>query len=154
MKLGYRRDYYAGALMMLLGAGAALEGSRYHVGSLTNMGPGFFPTALGILLAIVGVVIAGSASYGEPTAEPADIVSLKPDWRGWFCVSAGALLFIVLAAHGGMVPATLACVFVAALGDRNNSWKQALLLAVGVTVFGTLLFSYGLRVQIPIFGSI
>lgn len=136
---------------MLLGAGAAVIGSRYSIGSLTRMGPGFFPTALGILLAFTGVLIAGSASYGS--APGATEAAIRPDWRGWLCIVSGAGLFIVLAARAGLVPATLACVFVAALGDRGNSWKNALGLAIGVTFFGTLLFAYGLRVQIPMLGS-
>lgn len=151
MKFAQRRDYYAGALIMLLGAGAAIIGSRYTIGSLTRMGPGFFPTTLGILLAVIGVFIAGSASYGsKPDTVEA---SLRPDWRGWLCIVSGAGLFIILASRAGLVPATLACVFVAALGDRSNNWKNALGLAVGVTIFGTLLFAYGLRVQIPLLGS-
>jgi hypothetical protein len=151
MKFAQRRDYYAGALVMLLGAGAAVVGSRYSIGSLTRMGPGFFPTALGILLALIGVLIAGSASYA-PKSDAVE-ATLRPDWRGWLCIVSGAGLFIVLAARAGLVPATLACVFVAAMGDRANNWKNALCLAIGVTIFGTLLFAYGLRVQIPMLGS-
>jgi hypothetical protein len=136
---------------MLLGAGAALTGSGYEMGSLTKMGPGFFPTALGILLAFVGVLIAGSASYGETTDEM-HAVATPADWRGWGCIIGGAVLFIVFAAHGGLLLATFSCVFVAALGDRTNTWKQAFLLAAGVSVFGILVFAYALRVQIPIVG--
>ena len=79
MKFAQRRDYYAGALIMLLGAGAAIVGSRYNIGSLTRMGPGFFPTILGILLAVIGVLIAGSASYGAKS--DAVETAMRPDWR-------------------------------------------------------------------------
>lgn len=151
MKLAQRRDYYAGALMMVLGAGAALEGSRYQLGSLTRMGPGFFPTMLGILLAFVGVLIAGTASFAAPAAT-AEAMPVRPDWRGWLCIIGGAACFIVLATYAGLAPATFACVFVAALGDRSNSWKQALALAIGITIFGTVLFSFLLHIQIPVFG--
>ena len=150
MKFPQRRDYYAGALMVLLGGGAAVIGSRYALGSLTRMGPGFFPTALGILLAGLGIVIAGSAAYAPP--EHAEGAAARPDWRGWLCITGGALLFIVLAAKAGLVPATFTCVFVAALGDRENTLKQAALLATGVTFFGTLLFAYVFHIQIPVFG--
>lgn len=152
MRFAQRRDYYAGALIMILGAGAAIVGSRYQIGSLTRMGPGFFPTVLGIILALIGVAIAGTAAYSTaPDSHGTE--NIVPDWRGWFCIVAGAGLFIGLASHAGLVPATLACVFVSALGDRTNSWKEALLLAIGITIFGCLLFSYLLRIQIPLFGS-
>lgn len=147
MKFAQRRDYYAGALMMLLGAGAASVGSGYPLGSLTRMGPGFFPTALGVFLALLGVVIAGTAAYGDAGAPD---TTTRPDWRGWICIVGGAGLFIALSTHAGLVPATLACVFVAALGDRTNGWKEALALAVGVTFFGTLLFAFVLHIQLPV----
>ena len=136
---------------MLLGAGAAVVGSRYDIGTLRRMGPGFFPTVLGILLAFIGVLIAGSASLNAASSDHES--ALKPDWRGWFCIVAGAGLFVALAAHAGLVPATMACVFVAAMGDRTNRWIEALLLACGVTIFGVGLFYYVLRIQIPLFGS-
>jgi hypothetical protein len=152
MKFQHRRDYYAGALLVFLGGGAALQGSRYEMGHLTNMGPGFFPTILGIMLAFIGVIIAGTAVYSAESAT-IDAAALRPDWRGWICITLAALLFIVLANRAGLVPGTFACVFIAAMGDRTNTWKQAALLAAGVTFFGTLLFSYVLHIQIPIFGS-
>jgi putative Ca2+/H+ antiporter (TMEM165/GDT1 family) len=152
MSFMHRRDYYAGALMVLVGGGAAAVGSHYQMGSLTRMGPGFFPTALGVLLAALGVIIAGSAAYA-PGPTTAEAPAPRPDWRGWICITAGALLFIGLAKYAGLVPATFACVFVAALGDRTNSWRDAALLGAGITVFGTVLFAYVLHVPIPVFGQ-
>jgi hypothetical protein len=151
MSFAHRRDYYAGGLMVLIGGGAAVVGSQYQMGSLTRMGPGFFPTILGILLAILGIVIAGTAAYSATPATEGP--AMRPDWRGWLCIAGGAFLFIALAGHGGLAPATFACVSVAAMGDRTNSWKEAALLAAGVTVCGTLLFSYLLQISIPVFGT-
>ncbi len=152
MNFSYRRDYYAGALMVLVGGGAAYVGSHYQMGSLTSMGPGYFPTVLGIILAIIGIIIAGGAAYTPAPAE-GEAPAPRPDWRGWLCITGAALLFIVLARYTGLVAAIFACVFVAAMGDRENSWKEAAALAAGLTVFGVLLFSFVLHVQIPIFGS-
>lgn len=150
MSFSHRRDYYAGALMVLVGGGAAVVGSQYQMGSLTQMGPGFFPTALGMLLAVLGIAIAGTAAYAPAPAREA--AAIRPDWRGWLCITLGALLFIALAEYAGLVAATFACVFVAALGDRSNTVKEAALLAAGITVFGVVLFAYILHIQIPIFG--
>jgi hypothetical protein len=152
MSFSHRRDCYAGALMVLVGGGAAYVGSHYKMGSLTSMGPGYFPTILGIVLAIIGIIIAGSAAYA-PASGAAEAPAPRPDWRGWLCITAAALLFIGLAKYVGLVAATFVCVFVAALGDRENSWKESALLAAGVTVFGVGLFSFVLHVQIPLFGS-
>ncbi len=49
-----------------------------------------------------------------------------------------------------MIPGTFACVFIAALGDKQATWKSTLVLATVVTVFGVALFSYFLQVPMPI----
>ena len=57
-----KRDFYAGGLMILLGLGIALKGTSYRAGTLMHMGPGFLPTALGVLLVLLGIAIAAAAS--------------------------------------------------------------------------------------------
>jgi len=49
-----------------------------------------------------------------------------------------------------MLPATFACVFVAALGDRETTLKGALILASSVTIFGVILFHYLLKLPMPV----
>ena len=56
-----KRDFYAGGLMVLLGLGVALKGTSYRAGTLMHMGPGFLPTALGVLLVLLGIAIAAAA---------------------------------------------------------------------------------------------
>lgn len=149
-----KRDHLAGLLLIVLGLGAATEGYRHALGTLQQLGPGALPFLLGLLLAGLGVAIAGTAGQaplrkelpiaGEPEGAGAE-------WRGWIAITGSVAAFIGLAAYGGMVPATFACVLLAALGDRGGSVKEALALATGVTLVGVLVFSYGLRVQLPLF---
>jgi hypothetical protein len=40
------------------------------------------------------------------------------------------------------------------LGDRTNNWASSGLLALGVTVFAVVVMGWGLRVQMPVFGSL
>jgi hypothetical protein len=56
----------------------------------------------------------------------------------------------VLGKYFGLLPATFACVFVAALGDRETTLRGATILSACVALFGILLFSYGLKVSMPI----
>ncbi len=148
------RDYYAGGLVILLGVGVAVMGERYQVGTLTKMGPGFFPTALGYLMAFMGVLIAATnymnRAAGPAPADPHGGMKHFADWRGWGCIIGAVLTFIVCANSLGLVPAIFLCVFVGCWGDRNATMKGSALLAAGVTVFGVFLFWYILRVQIPI----
>jgi hypothetical protein len=147
--LKIKKDYYAGGLMILLGLIAAIEGQNYNIGTLRQMGPGFFPVALGILLIFLGLLIAGT-SLGVNIDGDDTVLPEKLEWRGWFCILAGPALFIIFGKIGGLVPATFACVFVSALGDRSTTVKGATVLAAGVTVFGVVLFSYLLKMPMPV----
>jgi hypothetical protein len=145
-----KRDYYAGGLMALIGAGVVLEASHYQVGTLFHMGPGFFPIILGVVLLFIGVLIAGAAAGSSAIDGGDQVVLPEPQWRGWACIIAGPVLFIVLGKYAGFIPAAFACVFVSALGDRTATLKSSLVLATAVTVFGVLLFSYVLQVSLPL----
>jgi uncharacterized membrane protein YhdT len=144
-----KRDYYAGGLMLLLGVGAAVTGNGYKFGSLARMGPGFLPVMLGIVLAFLGILIAGTA-LGSSEPDDKKFLPDNPQWFGWLCILGGPVLFIILGHYGGMIPAVFACVFVCALGDKTATLKSSTILAVGVTAFGVLLFHYLLTIPFPL----
>lgn len=145
--LGFNRDYYGGALMILIGLCALFGGVRYHLGTLSNLGPGFFPATTGGMLALCG---AGIALTARPVRETNTAVA-APEWRGWLCIIGGMVAFVVLGVYGGLVPATFALVFIAALGDRKNTLTSAALLAVIMVVIGVVLFHWALQLQLPLF---
>jgi hypothetical protein len=165
--LQFKKDYYAGGLMVLIGLGMALKGPSYRTGTLMHMGPGFMPTALGVILVFLGILIALSA-VAVPLSEEDRILPEHPQWWGWFCILAGPVLFIwlgsgditVLTFAGwttlfslpfkGLIPGTFACVFMSSLGDKTSTWLGSVGLATVVTIFGVGLFSYVLKVPMPI----
>jgi hypothetical protein len=145
------REYYAGALMAAIGAGAIYEGMQYGVGGLSNMGSGFFPVALGAGMVVLGGIMAVVRPAPPDSHSDSHTGAARPpDWRGAGAIFVAVVLFIALANTAGLAPATFACVFAGAMGTRATRWGEAALLAIGVTVFGVLLFSYGLQVQFPI----
>jgi hypothetical protein len=147
-RLTRKRDFYTGGLMVLFGLVAAVKGPSYGTGTLTRMGPGFMPTALGVILILLGLLIAGTA-IGVPAGVDEDILPEHPQWLGWICILAGPLMFIIFG-NFGFIPATFACVFVSALGDRTATWKSSLVLAAVVTVFGVAVFSYLLQIPMQL----
>jgi hypothetical protein len=147
-----KRDFYAGGLMILLGLGIALKGSTYRAGTLMHMGPGFMPTALGIILVLVGIAIAAAAlTPSAPGEHDESILPESPQWWAWSCILLSPVLFIVFGRYFGMAPGTFACVFIAALGDRTATWLSTFVLSTVVTIFGVSLFSYFLQVPMPVF---
>ncbi|MDR3536438.1 MAG: tripartite tricarboxylate transporter TctB family protein [Acetobacteraceae bacterium] len=143
------KDRYGGGLVLLLGLLIAYQGIRYHVGTLSSMGPGFFPTALGVILVVVGVLIAMVGSSATPAQHEA--LDGGFDWRGWSCILTGIVGFIVLGQYGGLVPATFAVVFISALGDRNNTLAGAFVLALAMVLICIGMFWWALQLQMPLF---
>ncbi|MBN3851413.1 tripartite tricarboxylate transporter TctB family protein [Paraburkholderia sp. Ac-20342] len=140
-------DYYGGGLMLLIGLGAAYVGAGYGTGDLRHMGPGFFPVAVGAVLALMGALIAlgarGQPDEGSNTS--------RVEWRGWICIILGVIAFIVVGRYGGLMPATFAVVFVSALGDRDNSIVHAAELAFAMCVVCAAVFWWALQLQFPLF---
>jgi putative Ca2+/H+ antiporter (TMEM165/GDT1 family) len=138
--------------MVLLGLGIALKGTTYRAGTLMHMGPGFMPTALGVILVLLGIAIAASAFSPLEDGHGGDqnLLPENPQWFAWLCILASPICFILFGRLFGMIPATFSCVFVAALGDKTATWLGTIVLSTVVTAFGVGLFSYFLQVPMPI----
>jgi len=140
----YNKDYYGGALMVLIGGSAAYAAQGYNIGSLAHMGPGYFPFAVGVLLALTGVLIA---------LNDAALVGHKheiPDFRGAACIILGTIAFYFCGEYLGLLPATFAIVFICALGDRSNSVMACFVLAMSMMIVAVLIFWWALQVQMPL----
>jgi hypothetical protein len=147
------KDYIGGGLMFLIGIAAIIQSIQYKVGSLSEMGSGFFPAALGVVLALIGIAIVlrgRNDSIGE-TINQMTAPASRPQWRGWICILLSVIAFVVFGEYGGLVPATFASVFIAALGDRQNSLLNAFVVALGMVVVATVVFWWALQVQFPLF---
>jgi putative tricarboxylic transport membrane protein len=145
-----KRDFYAGGLIILFGVAVTLDSTTYIIGTMTHMGPGLFPLMLGIGLTFIGTLIVGAALV-TPLSDDEHILPKQREWRGWGCILAGPILFIIMGEFFGLVPAIFSCVFVSALGDRTATLKGSAILAASVSFFGVLLFSYVLKIPFPMF---
>lgn len=148
------KDRFGALLLVALGGGVAAAGHAYGVGTLTRMGAGYFPLVLGVLTIGVGLLLGAGTLARAPAVLPRDPHLQRrhgADPRGAGMVLVSIAAFIVLGRYGGMVPATFACVLLAALGDRANRLRDALLLAAGATLMGYLVFGLGLQLQFNAF---
>jgi Tripartite tricarboxylate transporter TctB family len=144
----YNKDYYGGGLMMLIGLAAVVQGRTYNVGTMSKMGSGFFPVALGVLLILAGAATALTAKRAAPVGIEKH---LAPEWRGWSCITLSIVAFIVLGRYGGLLPATFAIVFISAMGDRQNTVRQALILSLAMSTVAIAVFWWALQMQFALF---
>jgi hypothetical protein len=150
-----KKDYYGGALMIFIGLSAVYASVQYNLGTLSRMGPGFFPCSIGALMAFTGFLIALSAA--DDTETKSAIVPVVghphqiPDLRGAVCIIGATLAFIVVGNYLGLLPATFAIVFISAMGDRENTVKGALILSAAMMIIATVVFWWALQLQLPLF---
>ncbi len=153
-KSSWNKDYYGGALLVIVGASAAYAANSYNLGTLAHMGPGYFPFAIGVLIAICGVLLVLTAKKKNTGEQAAALVGHNhdiPDCRGAFCIILGTVLFYFAGEYFGLLPATFCIVFVSALGDRSNTVFQALMLTAGMMIVSVVIFWWALQVQLPLF---
>jgi putative tricarboxylic transport membrane protein len=121
----------------LLVAGVAILGVSwsYPTGGIVQMGPGYFPKAVGIgLVAMaVAVIISDLRGLGTPGEK-------HVHWRPLICLSASVLTFGLLVTRAGLVPATFTTLVLAMLADRRSRQVGILVYAGIGTLLAWLLF--------------
>lgn len=109
------------------------------IGSLDQMGPGFFPLALGVILGAIGVLVLLGA---QPDEDRLPAVN----WRAVGLIGAAPVAFGLTVRSLGLLPALLISVALATLSSSRIRPLQALLIILGVTAFCIALFKFGIRV--------
>jgi len=143
------KDVWSGALFALLSIAVILKSRSYSIGSLSHMGSGYFPAMIGVAMLLVGVAIGAGGWLARPAR--VDKPAAPPEWRAWFLICLSLLLFVTFANHLGLVAATFATIFVSALADRGNTWRDAAGLAAAIVVFGVVVFWWLLKLPLPLF---
>lgn len=109
------------------------------IGSLDQMGPGFFPLALSVVLGAIGVLVLLGAKPDEDERPPVN-------WRAIGLIGAAPVAFGLSVRSLGLVPALLISVTLATLSRSRIKPLNALLVIIGVTIFCIVLFKFGVRV--------
>lgn len=137
-------DLLGGLTLAALGAAAAVWALvHYDLGSLRQMGPGFFPAVLGAVLLALGLIVALPAlrrAAPQPRIEVGVVVA----------VLAAILIFGLGLFYLGLAGATAAAVLVATLPAPRPGWRWRVALAIAVAVLTVLVFSIGLQMTLPL----
>ena len=141
------KDILAGSVFIGLGLAFALGSLAYSIGTPLRMGPGYVPLVLGGLLAVLGVAVIVKgfiAGDGEEIG--------TPDWRAVILVTAALLFFGITVRGLGVVGALFGASLMAALARSQTSWKEAIVIAIGITVLSVVIFIFALQLRLPLVG--
>jgi hypothetical protein len=144
MELSKSKDFWAGMMLIAIGAAAMFIAREYRFGSTLRMGPGFFPVILGGILVVFGVCIAAiGMRQGEKIQGH---VSL----RALILLPFSLILFGLLMELAGFVPAMAALVFVSAASGKEFKFVEVLMLTVFLTLASMAVFIWGLGLPYPL----
>lgn len=136
------RDLIGGFVLTALGIFVVVYGQRYELGSLRQMGPGYFPTALGVLLAILGAFIIVPAFFRKGT-------SIEFDWKTVAWVTTSIFVFALVLESLGILVATAISVIVASMPAKLRT-RDRLTLAISICALVYLIFIFGLGMPLPV----
>jgi hypothetical protein len=143
------KDFWAGVLFMAFGASALVIGWNYSLGTVSRMGPGYFPRMLSILLLVVGAVSVARSFFVAREELPA------------FAPKPALLIIGSLVASGYLLPRAGLIVGLAVLmlgaGAASEKfraeWKKMVLLTAVSIVFCAVVFVRLLGISLPLVGS-
>jgi putative tricarboxylic transport membrane protein len=138
------RDFWAGLMLMGLGAGAMVVARGYRFGSALRMGPGFFPMILGGIIIAFGICVTAVGIRSQPKIEG------HVSSRAIVMLPLSLVLFGGLMQYTGFIPAVVALVFVSAASGREFKWLEVLVLTAVLTVASVGLFIWGLGLPYPL----
>ncbi|APZ50675.1 tripartite tricarboxylate transporter TctB family protein [Salipiger abyssi] len=136
----------AGLVFIAFAIAFAFGALQLDLGTLSQLGPGYFPFAMAMLLLILGVV-----SLVEGLRKP-DVSTVTIPWRPIIMIVV-ALLFFGSTIRGlGLMPTLFLTIFAAAMADKRNTLLSATCLSAVMSVFSWLVFKVGLGAVVPTFG--
>ena len=141
------KDFYTGILYAAIGLAAVFIARNYEMGTATQMGPAYFPTILGALLALLGLA-AMARSFLRP-GPPVGVLAYK----ALALILGSTILFAVLLQGAGVAIALTILVMLSSYASIRFRWQSALTLAVALAVVSIVIFVKALGVPLPILGS-
>ena len=117
---------------------------NYELGSAARMGPAYFPTMLGGLIAVVGAIVMVQSLVvkgGKVAAIPLRLI---------FLITVSLLVFGYLLKPLGLVLSLALLVVLSAFAGHEFKLKEVLILSVALVILSVLVFVKGLGLPFPL----
>jgi len=138
------KDFWSGVLFMAIGAFALVAGTKYTIGTAARMGPGYFPRILGILLIVLGAILALRAFRLVGDRVPGW------KWRPTLLVLGSVVLFGAIVKILGMALSTIVLIVLASAASHEFRPKEAAISGLLLAALAVGVFVVGLNLQLPI----
>nr|WP_314256870.1 tripartite tricarboxylate transporter TctB family protein [uncultured Devosia sp.] len=140
-----KRDLAAGVLYLVVGTAFVAASLGLPIGTIQQMGPGYFPLILGSLLCLTGVAVAIRATRSRET-QPIGAFNLRV-----VCAVLGSVALFALAVIPlGFVLALMILTIVSSFARTDVDVRTTLLSTIGIVVLSVVVFVVALRIQVPL----
>jgi putative tricarboxylic transport membrane protein len=137
-------DFYTGLLLVVVAAVALLYIRTLTVGTVLEMGPGYFPLGLALILLGMGLVmiVKGLTTAGAPVGT----VHLRP----LFFILLSFAAFGLLVERAGLAIAILVQVGLAHFASRESTWQATAITAVALAIASSIIFVWLLKIPVSV----
>jgi hypothetical protein len=137
----------SGTLFLLIGLFGIGYALKYRLGSGTEMGPGYFPMGVSLVLALIGLItVIGGFTWRR--TDPAVEFQLAP-----LIIVFGVVVFGVVIDKFGFVPAVAVLTLLTCYQRWFTKPLEVLLMVIVMVVVTTGLFIYLLGMPFPMFNQ-
>ncbi len=144
IELRHNKNFWAGIMLITIGAASIFIARGYPFGSTMRMGPGYFPSVLGGILVLFGLY---AMAIGLRTSEK---IAVRCSLRALIVLPLSLVAFGVLMPHAGFIPALAVLIFGSASAGREFKFVEVLLLTVILTTLSVAIFISGLGLPYPL----
>jgi len=144
IKIKSPKDFWAGLMFIGFGLFFLIGAGNYRLGSAARMGPGYFPTMLGGLLAAIGGIV-----FFRSLVAKGEKVAAIP-LRLLFLITLSLLGFGYLLQPIGLVLALVVLIVLSAWAGHEFRLREVLLLSCVLVVLSVAVFAKGLRLPFPL----
>jgi hypothetical protein len=141
-------DFWAGLIFVGIGMLAIYLSWDYPMGTTLRMGPGYFPTWLGGILAGFGIVIT-LLSFKFELENPAHV-----PWafRPWLVLCGSLVIYgLMIKSELGFVPSVVALIIGSSLAHKDVHFMETAVLSILLTAGCVGVFIYGLGLPYRLF---
>lgn len=134
MKIKSPSDFWCGLIFLAIGVAFMLLAREYRMGTAARIGPGYFPTLLGGVLAALGLVITLPSLFVTGEQFP------RVAWRPLLTILTAVVVFGLLLEPAGLAVAVAALVIVSGFADPELRLRDSIGLALFLVVFSIGIF--------------
>lgn len=140
-------ELISGMIFTAIGVGFALMAGEHRLGTAVEMGPGYFPLLLSLLLSLVGCILLFRAFLVRDTTEiPFKALPIA-------LITLSLVIFALTINRLGVLVATFLATLIAAYAGDQFRWRSAIIMALVLSVFCWLIFIKAIGLPFPAIGS-